>query len=34
MEIIKMKDIILFHGSRGGIDGPIKPSSRIRCDFG
>lgn len=29
-----MKDIILFHGSRGGIDGNITPISRIRCDFG
>lgn len=29
-----MKDIILFHGSRGGIDGNIKPISRVRCDFG
>ena len=29
-----MKDIILYHGSRGGLDGEIKPSSRVRCDFG
>ena len=29
-----MKDIILYHGSRGGLDGPIRPESRIRCDFG
>ena len=29
-----MKDIILFHGSRGGIDGKIQPISRVRCDFG
>lgn len=29
-----MKDIILYHGSRGGIEGPIRPSSRERCDFG
>ena len=29
-----MKDKILFHGSRGGIDGNIKPISRVRCDFG
>lgn len=28
-----MKDIILYHGSRGGIEGPIKPVSRPRCDF-
>nr|WP_297765654.1 DUF3990 domain-containing protein [uncultured Butyrivibrio sp.] len=28
------KDIILYHGSRGGIDGDIKPVSRVRCDFG
>lgn len=25
---------ILYHGSRGGIDGDIKPISRDRCDFG
>ena len=29
-----MKDIILFHGSRGGIDGKIRPISRVRCNFG
>lgn len=29
-----MKDITLYHGSRGGIIGDIHPSSRIRCDFG
>lgn len=29
-----MEDVILFHGSRGGIDGKIKPISRVRCDFG
>lgn len=29
-----MDDIILYHGSRGGIDGEIKPISRVRCDFG
>lgn len=29
-----MNDIILYHGSRGGIDGPIEPKSRTRCDFG
>lgn len=29
-----MKDIILYHGSRGGINGDIKPCSRIKCDFG
>lgn len=29
-----MKDIILYHGSRGGIEGEIKPSSRVLCDFG
>lgn len=28
------KDITLFHGSRGGIAGDIKPISRERCDFG
>lgn len=29
-----MEDMILYHGSRGGIEGDIKPSSRARCDFG
>lgn len=29
-----MEDIILYHGSRSGIDGDIKPISRSRCDFG
>ena len=32
--LINMEDVILFHGSRGGIDGKIKPISRVRCDFG
>ena len=29
-----MKDVILYHGSRGGIVGEIAPKSRTRCDFG
>ncbi len=29
-----MKDIILYHGSRGGLQGIIKPMSRVHCDFG
>lgn len=29
-----MEPIVLYHGSRGGIIGNIKPESRIRCDFG
>ena len=29
-----MDDVIVYHGSRGGLDGPIKPLSRARCDFG
>ena len=29
-----MEDIILYHGSRGGLQGAIKPISRERCDFG
>lgn len=29
-----MKDITLYHGSKGGIVGNIEPNSRIRCDFG
>ena len=34
MYIETQKDIIVYHGSRGGIIWPIEPSSRIRCDFG
>jgi len=26
--------MVLFHGSKHGISGPIRPSSRPRCDFG
>lgn len=29
-----MDNLILYHGSRGGLDGPIKPASRERLDFG
>lgn len=29
-----MKDIILYHGSKNGITGDIRPSSRENCDFG
>ena len=29
-----LKDIVLYHGSKGGIEGDIEPSSRARCDFG
>jgi hypothetical protein len=29
-----MKDIKLYHGSRGGIEGDIEPCSRLHCDFG
>ena len=29
-----LEDIVLYHGSRGGIDGDIAPISRVRCDFG
>jgi len=29
-----MEDKILYHGSKGGLDGPIMPISRLRCDFG
>ncbi len=29
-----MEDLILYHGSRGGLQGPIAPKSRVRCDFG
>ena len=34
MRISKGKYTTLFHGSKGGIVGEIKPCSRIRCDFG
>ena len=30
----KMRELILFHGSREGIKGAIAPISRERCDFG
>lgn len=33
-EVIKLNDVKLFHGSRGGIIGPIEPKSRLHCDFG
>lgn len=29
-----MEDVLLYHGSRGGIIGKIKPISREACDFG
>lgn len=29
-----MKDVVLYHGSKGGIKGSIKPISRELCDFG
>jgi len=29
-----MDDILLYHGSRGGLQGAIEPKSRPRCDFG
>lgn len=29
-----MKDIKLYHGSRGGIEGDIEPCSRLHCGFG
>lgn len=29
-----MRDIIVYHGSRGGLRGAIQPISRTRCDFG
>ena len=29
-----MDNLILYHGSRGGIIGDIRPISRSRCDFG
>ena len=28
------KEIILYHGSKSGIQGAIAPISRDRCDFG
>ena len=30
----KYEDILLYHGSRGGLEGDIAPISRQRCDFG
>ena len=26
--------VLLYHGSKAGIDGPIRPNSRAQCDFG
>lgn len=31
---IGTESIVLYHGSKGGIDGMIRPSSRELCDFG
>ncbi|MBR7085816.1 MAG: DUF3990 domain-containing protein, partial [Oscillospiraceae bacterium] len=33
-KMIPLEDIILYHGSRSGIKGDIKPISREECDFG
>lgn len=33
-EEMLMKDIILYHGSRGGLEGNITPISRVKTDFG
>ncbi len=33
-DIISKDEIILYHGSRGGLKGTIHPASRERCDFG
>lgn len=32
--ILTKDEIVAYHGSRGGIEGGIMPSSRVRCDFG
>ncbi|MCC6095220.1 MAG: DUF3990 domain-containing protein [Eubacterium sp.] len=32
--MLEQDSIILYHGSRGGIEGNISPISRERCDFG
>lgn len=29
-----MKEVLLYHGSRGGVIGNIQPISRECCDFG
>lgn len=29
-----MKEVLLYHGSRGGVIGNIQPISCERCDFG
>ncbi len=35
VESVKTNDkLILYHGSKGGISGPIMPISRDKCDFG
>ena len=35
-EAIKLKadPVLLYHGSKSGIEGPIEPKSRKQCDFG
>ena len=33
-DILKSDELILYHGSRGGLSGNIKPISREKCDFG
>ena len=33
-KLLRNEDIIIYHGSRGGIEGNISPKSRERCDFG
>ena len=33
-DVLEKDELILYHGSRGGIVDEIKPISRIRCDFG
>lgn len=33
-KIDNREKIILYYGSRGGIEGGIEPISRSRCDFG
>lgn len=33
-DILKTDELIVYHGSRGGLSGNIKPVSREKCDFG
>lgn len=33
-DFMEKQEIIVYHGSRGGLEGDIIPASRVKCDFG